>query len=219
LIGPLKTKVRAKETERARVRSAGNNEERILQTQLSQFDNDVKQLRALVDQIDVYYNSSKSDELERLTSTIAKIAGNIQSRKQRVDSIQPELEAVRSAVLDQERHKKNLKQNIDILESKSRMAELEKEVLTLEKDLGKIQGRETVYDDYAKATKMQEKLKQDQARLDGRFSEIVESLRSLKRKLSQQEYKNVDEEYRIATINHTTTLIAAEDLKKFDKVS
>lgn len=35
------------------------------------------------------------------------------------------------------------------------------------------------------------------------------------RKLSTPEYRNVDEEYRVATIKHTTTQIAADDLKKY----
>jgi DNA repair protein RAD50 len=45
----------------------------------------------------------------------------------------------------------------------------------------------------------------------------------LQRKLASPEYKDIDERCRKTTIEHTTTLLAAEDLKKYysaiDKVS
>jgi DNA repair protein RAD50 len=179
-MGPLKTKIRSKELERQRARTVGNDEERALQVQVSQFENDVQYLRNLTQQIDTYAESSKPEELERLSGAIATIVERIEGRKQRVAELQPELESARNAVLDQERHKKNLKQNIDILESKIRMADLEKDIARLEKERDSIEGYETVYDDYAAVKTKKEKLQEDQARLDGRFSEIAESIRSLK---------------------------------------
>jgi DNA repair protein RAD50 len=179
-LGPLKTKIRTKELDKQRLRSVGNEEERILQTQVSQFDNDVKYLRDLVQQIDAYLESSKSDELQQLSATITKLLDRIENRKQRVAELQPELESARNAVLDQERHKKNLKQNIEILESKIRMNELEKEISRLQQERNNIEGHETAYANYSAVKSSKEKMQEDKARLDGRFSEIAESIRSLK---------------------------------------
>jgi DNA repair protein RAD50 len=179
-IGPLKAKIRVKEGEKQRLRSAGNEEERNLQVQVSQFDNDAKQLRDLVNQIDTYAASSKADELENLSETIAKLLGRIDDRKERITELQPELESARNAVLDQERHKKNLKQNVDILEANIRMKDLQKEIAKLEQQRDAIEGYESVYDDMLSVKSSKEKLQEDKARLDGRFSEIAESIRSLK---------------------------------------
>lgn len=92
--------------------------------------------------------------------------------------MQPELESARNAVLDQERHKKNLKQNVDILEANIRMKDLQKEIAKLEQQRDAIEGYESVYDDMLSVKSSKEKLQEDKARLDGRFSEIAESIRS-----------------------------------------
>jgi hypothetical protein len=46
---------------------------------------------------------------------------------------------------------------------------------------------------------------------------VVERIRSLKRKLSASEYKNVDMDYRHASIKYETTKMAAEDLVKYQR--
>lgn len=177
---PLKTKEKAREAEKQRNRGAGNDEEGRLQTQLSLFNNDVKRLRDLVRLIDAYSASSKQDELVELSTLIAKLHSRMDERKQRLTEIQPELDSARNAVLDQERHKKQLRQNVDILEAKIRIKELDKEIARLEQDRDEIEGHETAQDNYLAAKTSKEKMHEDQARLDGRFSEIAESIRSLK---------------------------------------
>jgi hypothetical protein len=50
----------------------------------------------------------------------------------------------------------------------------------LEEDRKKIKGYDTADDELAKGHKIKEELEKTQARLDGRFSEIVEAIRSSK---------------------------------------
>jgi hypothetical protein len=45
------------------------------------------------------------------------------------------------------------------------------------------------------------------------FSHVLDN----QRKLVSPEYKDVDEQYRVATIKKETTHIAADDLKKYEK--
>jgi DNA repair protein RAD50 len=180
LIAPLKNKVRSKEVDKLRMRSAANETERNLQTEVSQFDGEFKQLSDLVQQIDSYTTSNKSDELQRLSSAIRDILGLIEERKQKLLAAQPELESARNAVLDQERHKKNLKQNIDIMESTSRIKEIKKDIARLEQKRMSIEGYDTVYNEFATVRNNKERMQEDKARLDGRFSEIAESVRSIK---------------------------------------
>jgi phage gp16-like protein len=47
------------------------------------------------------------------------------------------------------------------------------------------------------------------------WNQVVLTFCCSQRKLSAPEYKNVDEQYRVATIKHTTTKVAADDLKKY----
>jgi DNA repair protein RAD50 len=162
------------------MRSAANETDRNLQMEVSQFHSDVKQLRDLVQQIDSYTKSNKSDDLKRLSDEIKRVCDRMAERKQRLLDSQPELESARNKVLDQERHRKNLKQNIDIMESSTRIKDLKKTIARLEEKRMNIEGVNTAYEEFEtlKANKL--KMIEDKARLDGRFSEIAESIRSIK---------------------------------------
>lgn len=180
LIAPLKNKVRSKEVDKQRMRSAANETERILQTEVSQFDGELKQLRDIVQHIDSYTKSNKSDELQRLSSEIRDVLGRMDERKQKLLDAQPELESAKSAELDQDRHKKNLQQNIDIMESTVRIKDIKKDIARLELKRKSIEGYDTVYNEFETVKNSKEKMQEDKARLDGRFSEIAESIRSTK---------------------------------------
>lgn len=162
------------------MRSLANEEEHDLLSVLSVFDSDVKSLHNLAKQIDAYLNSDKPQELEQITSKVVKVLDRIEARKRELLQLEPSLEAVKRAVEDQERHKKLLKQNIDILEAGERMKVLEKEIEDLEDKRAEIEGYSTVYKEYTTAKQRKEELQQKKANYDGRFASLVEQIRALK---------------------------------------
>lgn len=210
------------------------------------FNSDTQQLEALVRKIDEYTESGKMDELARLTEKVAVVKERIEGKKKEMEAIKPKVDDAQKAVDDSDRHKKQILANISILEGGKRIAHLEKETVRIESERDSIEGYATIYENHQSAIRRKEKATTKQAKLEGRWHEIVESVRSLKvrasrshpsevrtakahsllfhqRKLSAPEYKNVDEQCRVAEIKHATTQIAAEDLKKYytalDKVS
>ena len=179
-VAPLQAKKKKKETEKHKLRSHASEEDQSLQSTLSQFDSDVKGLQNLAGQINVFLNSDLPQEMEHISSKVAKILDRVSARKGDLLNLEPALEAVKRAVDDQERHKKSLKQNIDILEAGERIKILEQEITDLEDKRGQIQGHDTVYDEYEIAKKRREELQQKKANYDGRFASHVEQIRALK---------------------------------------
>ena len=162
------------------MRSLANEEEQGLQSKLSIFDSDVKSLQILAKHVDAYVESSKPQELEQISSKVASILNRIEARKGNLLQLEPSLEGVRRAVDDQERHKKLLKQNIDILEAGERMEVLKKEIDDFEDKRAAIEGHSTVYNEYTTAKQRKEELQQKKANYDGRFASHVEQIRALK---------------------------------------
>ena len=144
-----------------------------------------------------------------------KISEQIEERKEDLKSLEPKLEELRTTVNDKERHKKQLKENISILESRKRVEELNREIERLKDDRGSIEGGDTAHEEVEKAEAEKQKLMVEQANIEGRWREIMDNVRSLSRKLATPEYKGIDEQCRVAEIKYTTTQMAAEDLKKY----
>jgi DNA repair protein RAD50 len=97
-----------------------------------------------------------------------------------IESLQPDLDRLVKAVDDQERHKKNLKENIDLIISGQRIEELEKVITKLKQEASNVEGHDTCNEDFQRMSSRKEKMLSSKARLQGRRGKIVESIRSLK---------------------------------------
>jgi DNA repair protein RAD50 len=116
---------------------------------------------------------------------------------------------------DHDRERKNLEENIQLIKATENIEGLRKDITELEKELSRVEGRETLDDDEEQLANRKNHLIAEMARQDGRKGEIIETIRGLKRKLSQPEYKDVEEQYRIANIKHDTSEMAVKDIEKY----
>jgi DNA repair protein RAD50 len=222
-IAPLQARLKKKEVEKQKLRALRMEEEQKIIKTLSLFDGDVQALRNLEMQIKIYTESNQADESTKISAAVEEILGRMEALKQGMKNLEPQLDSIRKAVNDQERHKKQLKENIDILVTEEKMKAVEKEKKKLEEKLETLEGFKDAQSEYNKAKSDKEHFQNNKSICEGRFSSLVEQIRAMKRKLSSEEYKNVDERHRVAMIKHVTTKTAAEDLKKYgnalDKVS
>lgn len=220
-----------------RMRALNTEEEERLSTTLNSFIAAIKELREVAGQIDEYLASGADDELANFDQKTADFRQKAAEKQAKIDEMQPELDDLVKAVDDQERHKKNLKENIELIASKQRIGELEKEIAELEKQASTVEGQDTVTEDIQALRARKESFLKSTARLEGRRGEILETIRGIKvswslfgvsllwsldftmfalqRKLSADEYKNVDEEYRVGMIKYETTQMAVKDLEKY----
>jgi DNA repair protein RAD50 len=211
-----------------------------LTAELNSFVSDVSNLKELSKQVDEYMASDTEKDLSQISSKRDTIVEKMKAKEAEIRKMQPDVDRLNKAVADQENHKKNLAENIDLIHSGQRIDELEKEIAALDEEAGKVEGSDACNEDWDRVAERKQVLLSAQARLEGRRGEIVESVRSLKvspsfeydllapisfspiglrpflqRKLSTPEYKNVDEEHRVAMIKHETTQMAVRDIDKY----
>jgi DNA repair protein RAD50 len=179
-IAPLRQKIRSKDADKQRLRAIASDEEQGLRETIQQFSADMKDLQGLTKQIDEYSGSNKPQELDQVASKASKILERIEQKKKTVSSLQPEVDRVRSAVNDQERHKNQLEKNVEILQAEERISVLREEIDDLETKLKNVDGQDTCYGRQTEAKERQAQLLSSKARTEGRWSEIVEQIRSLK---------------------------------------
>jgi DNA repair exonuclease SbcCD ATPase subunit len=162
------------------MRTFGSEEEEKLNSTLNSFTGAVQDLKAVAGQIDEYNQSSSEESFEQVTKKAEMLAEKGEKKLSEIQKLQPELDRIGKAVEDHERHKKNLKENFDLISSGQRIEELEKEVAKLEEASSNVEGHETCYDDIESLTSRKQDVTSSIARLEGRRGEILESIRGLK---------------------------------------
>jgi hypothetical protein len=101
-------------------------------------------------------------------------------KEERSRSIKPDLDRLTKALEDQERHKKNLNENINMMNLSTDIRQLATEIELKRMDASNIEGYDHVHSDSAKLESRKSKLERANARLDGRRGEIIENIRSVK---------------------------------------
>lgn len=197
------------------MRNLAEEEEKSITDTLNAFTNSVGSLREIVHSIDVYNTSNSGDAADRYEKESNELALKSKEKSNEYANLKPSLERLTKMVDDQERQKKNLANNIELMQSLQSTASLNKDILELDDKISRVEGRETCGEDADRLDNQKLELTTEKARFEGRRGEIMQSIQGLKRKLLQPEYKQVDEEYRIAKIKLDTTETAAKDIEKY----
>jgi DNA repair protein RAD50 len=155
-----------------------------------------------------------SNDGERYEKRASELDLQMKTTQVEVESLKPKLEQITKIVDDQERQKNNLLQNIELLESRKREDIIRQEIESLERKLSRVEGGDTCWKDKEALDKREIELRNNKASLKGRRNQLLEVVMGIKRKLSQNEYKDVDEQYRQANIKFDTTEMAAKDIEK-----
>ena len=113
---------------------------------LQSFKAMVSEIHAIEKRINDYKESDASN-VDRENEKLEDLEIKKQERNELLQRILPELEEATKVVSDQERQKKILKDNIDLLKSKSEIAPLEKEIESLKGQLADVDGQESCDDD------------------------------------------------------------------------
>lgn len=176
------------------------SEEKERQAALHDFETEVKDLRRLTSVIEAFEASDKLQRIEEHASKVATVLEKISAKKKDKDELAPKVAEAAASVENQERYKKLLRDNIDLINEEEKIKTIDDELERLQDDMSKIEGADEVGEKLRQAEASKQKRLGQKARIEGRWMEVVEKIRSLKRKLSTDEYKDVDEQYRVASI-------------------
>ena len=197
---PLTRQIENLSREKERSRSARESEEKERQSSLFDFQAEVKDLRRLTSVIESFEASDKMQRLEEHAGKVSDVLKKIKDKQKEKDELAPQLREATASVENQERQKKLLRENIDLINEERKIKSTDEEIERLQEDLGKIEGADEASEKVRKGEASIQKRLGEKARIEGRWMEVVEKIRSLKRKLGSDEYKDVDEQFRVANI-------------------
>ena len=179
-LAPLAQKQKSIEMEKSRARALNKEEDDRISSILNTFILAMKELRVLDTNVETYLSSTAECELVSAKLQGAECNKKIQDKQNQINSIKPELDSLLKAIEDQESHKKNLKENIDVINANNAINALSKHILHLEEKATGICGHDTLFQDIARLRSQRESIIKSTARLEGRKGEILESIRSAK---------------------------------------
>jgi DNA repair protein RAD50 len=197
------------------LRNVKEGEIKQYQTSLLDFQSEVKELRRLTTAVASFRASGKLQMLEDHVEKVATVLRKIQAQQKEKSDLEPQLARASASVENQERYKKLLRDNIALVNEEGKISEISDSIEKLQEEFDGIEGADDAVEKHHEAQALKQKKLGEKARLEGRWMEVVEKVRSMKRKLSADEYKNVDEQHRVASIKHDTTQLASADLKKY----
>jgi chromosome segregation ATPase len=177
---PFKQKIEKKSKEKGNLREQTTAEDTRKSEVLSDFNSQVRELRDISEKIDKYEKSDKPDALERLNEKTAALKSRLQEKNAELAKLKPELDKVTRIIEDQERQKKIILSNIDLISAGTRVQEIKKQIEALKGELSQIAGQETCNEEYAKAHRKKSELEANKQRHHGRRTGFVETIRGLK---------------------------------------
>ena len=130
--------------------------------------------------VETYLSSTAEYELVSAKLQGVECDKKIQDKQKQINSLKPELGSLLKAIEDQESHKKNLKENIDVINANNAINALSKHISHLEEKAAGICGHDTLFQDIACLRSQRESIIKSTARLEGRRGEILESIRTVK---------------------------------------
>ena len=152
---------------------------------------------------------------EKYEERANQLDGEIKNKQEEIKSMKPALEQITKIVDDQERQKKNLQQNIELLDALKRINVIKQEKEAVLHKLESVEGGSTCAQDKEALIEREHELKNEKARLRGKRDQLREAIMGINRKLSQREYKTVDEDFRQANIKFDTTELAVKDVERY----
>jgi len=212
---PIRQEVKTKEYHKMRFRSAAMEEEQKFFDIYNQFNNTIQELTAITKQVDEYYGSNKIQSFEDLENELSYITSQLAEQEESMKEMAPKLLALKTCMIDREGHRRNIQNNIELLDMIESSHVLEEELALLGDKLERLEGYDNALDDFEKISKKIRILESEKSRREGSFETFKIQERELKRKLVTPEYRDIDERHRVKMIENETCVIAVSDLDKY----
>lgn len=212
----LESEVHAAEKEKRRLQEQHRAEREKLDKEVSVTRKDAEKLSELEGELMAYRCSNNEENLRKnLEACKAK-----QEELQRIHSETKDLNA---ALEDKERGEANGLEKIRSLEAQIKATECAQRIASLKKQLSDLEEDELAdYPDKEALEEKQQKLQKEVDRLQstknqqiGRMQTLKETIKDLKKKLARPDDKNIDEKYKMKSIELQTTKCARKDLEKY----
>ena len=215
-VSPVRQELKKLEAEVKLHRETRSLAEEESNNRYNRFNSVLDDLRKIMSSIESYQAKQEDgDSLSNLKSEIKKVSQTIKRKESELDKMQPEIEKARGVLKDQERHKKNISDNISYQENMKLITQLQAELQNMQSEYVSIDGADEARRVYDENATRQKELERSNDKTDGKFSMVRDEIKRLSAKLKEKDYKNVDDNSRNSMIEYETTQIAVEDINRY----
>lgn len=204
-IAPLNQRIETKDSYKTRARKLAEEEENRFSSTLASFNNDVTALQNIVDSIEDYDKSNSQDDMEKIEEEKKKLIDKSKAKMEELKKLRPDIKRLADIVDNQQQQKQNLEGNITLVQSLQKIKLYNNEMAEIEAELSQHESFSSLQADLQSLGKQNNGLVESKARLEGRRGEVIDNQRALKRKLQAKEYRDVEEQFRKASIKQDTT--------------
>jgi predicted nucleic acid-binding Zn-ribbon protein len=204
-IAPLNQRIETKDSYKTRARKLAEEEENRFSSTLASFNNDVTALQNIVDSIEDYDKSNSQDDMEKIEEEKKKLIDKSKAKMEELKKLRPDIKRLADIVDNQQQQKQNLEGNITLVQSLQKIKLYNNEMAEIEAELSQHESFSSLQADLQSLGKQNNGLIESKARLEGRRGEVIDNQRALKRKLQAKEYRDVEEQFRKASIRQDTT--------------
>jgi predicted nucleic acid-binding Zn-ribbon protein len=204
-IAPLNQRIETKDSYKTRARKLAEEEENRFSSTLASFNNDVTALQNIVDSIEDYDKSNSQDDMEKIEEEKKKLIDKSKAKMEELKKLRPDIKRLADIVDNQQQQKQNLEGNITLVQSLQKIKLYNNEMAEIEAELSQHESFSSLQADLQSLGKQNNGLIESKARLEGRRGEVIDNQRALKRKLQAKEYRDVEEQFRKASIKQDTT--------------
>ena len=204
-IAPLQQRIQKKESDKDRARKLAEDEENSFSSTLNSFNNDVTALQSIVDSIEDYDKTNSQDDINKIEEEKKKLIEKSDAKMMEIKKLRPDIKRLAEIVDNQQQQKQNLEENITLVQSLQKIKLYNKELKEIKTELSQHESLNSLERDLQSLGKQNNGLIESKARLEGRRGEVIDNQRALKRKLQAKEYRDVEEQFRKASIRQDTT--------------
>ena len=144
----------------------------------------VERFRNLNSEIDKFLASNKIEELKRLQSEEGSIIEQEEEQEKLIKEMEPGLKAIESKLNNQERHKRTIQSNIDILQAMDRLKDLDDKLVLMDDEIKSVKGISEAKRAFQAASENIKKYEAEKNRREGSKDAIRSQQRELKVNIS-----------------------------------
>jgi len=214
-IPSLERELRVAEEEKRRMTNEHREARKKLEIEVTSVNKGVEKLGELEEVLMKYNKSNKEEKLAQVLEEIENTNGEIKKLDSKRDDLTKVLEQKEIGEANEREMLRNLDDNIDLKKVIDQIRTKERESEDLREELLELPKKEDI-EQILKERKIE--VQRNRTNMDkkkGRMATLEENVADLKHELSRPEYHNIDEKYKMKSIELQTTKCAQKDLEKY----
>jgi len=211
----LESEVREAQEQKRRLHQDHLSGREKLEGEVSATRKDVEKLKELESELVKYKSSNKEEKLKDCLKACDAKLSDLKTIQAEIDKIRAELQDKESGEANRREMLRNLEDQIKAKEYAAKIEGLQRKLAELADELREYPEKEALEQKQQELQEEVDHLQSTKNQKKGRMDNLHETIEKLKKTLAKPEYKNIDENHKMKSIELQTTKCAQKDLEKY----